>query len=155
MDMGKLKDQIKLDEGYKNFIYLDHLGNKTVGYGHFVTNKDWFRDEKIGYRLPDKDLEVLLVTDLGSARRDCELLFHEFNDLPGEAQQVLGNMAFQLGRKRLGSFKKMIAAIEQRDFVLAAAEMLDSKWAKQQTPERARRLAERMAVVSNAEEAQA
>ena len=153
MDMGKLKEQIKLDEGCRNSIYLDHLGNRTVGYGHLVTNKDWFRDEKLGYRLSDKDLEVLLVSDLGSARRDCEFLFNDFNDLPGEAQQVLGNMAFQLGRKRLGSFKKMIAAIEQRDFVLAAAEMLDSKWAKQQTPERARRLAERMAVVSNAEEA--
>ena len=153
MDMGKLKEQIKSDEGYKNFIYLDHLGNRTVGYGHLVTNKDWFRDEKIGFRLSDKDLEVLLVTDLGSARRDCELLFSEFNDLPGEAQQVLGNMAFQLGRKRLASFKRMIAAIDQRDFVLAAAEMLDSRWAKQQTPERARRLAERMAVVNNAEEA--
>ena len=155
MDMGKLKEQIKLDEGYRDCIYLDHLGNRTVGYGHFVSNKDWFRDEKVGFRLREHDLELLLVGDLASARRDCEFLFHEFNDLPGEAQQVLGNMAYQLGRRRLATFKKMIAAIEQRDFVLAASEMLDSKWAKQQTPERARRLAERMAVVSNAEEAQA
>ena len=147
MDMGKLKEQIKLDEGYRDCIYLDHLGNRTVGYDHFVSNKDWFRDEKVGFRLRERDLELLLIGDLAAARRDCELLFNDFNDLPGEVKLICANMAFQLGVNRLGTFKKMIKAVNERDYQTASVEMLDSKWAKQQTPERAKRLADRMAAI--------
>ena len=147
MDMGRLKDQIKSDEGYRDSIYLDHLGNRTVGYGHLVNSKDWFRDEKVGFRLSQKDIDALLLDDLGSARRDCELLFNDFNDLPGEVKLICANMAFQLGVNRLGTFKKMIKAVNERDYQAASVEMLDSKWAKQQTPERAKRLADRMAAI--------
>ena len=152
MDMGKLKEEVKLDEGYRDSIYLDHLGNKTVGYGHLLTENDWFYKENVGFKLNEKELEALLLDDLTSARRDCEFLVNDFNDLPNEAKLVLCNMAFQLGRNRLSTFKKMLAAVEKQDFPGAAAEMLDSRWAKEQTPERAKRLAARMGC-ANVEEA--
>ena len=151
MDMGKLKDQIKSDEGYRDSIYLDHLGNRTVGYGHLVTTKDWFRDEKVGFKLSQKDIDALLLDDLGSARRDCEFLFNDFNSLPNEVKLVCANMAFQLGVNRLGTFKKMIKAVDEGNYQLASIEMLDSKWAKEQTPARAERLAARMREVEHEE----
>ena len=40
-------------------------------------------------------------------------------------------MAFNLGVAGLLKFKKMIAALEKRDYDTAAIEMLDSQWAKQ------------------------
>ena len=144
MDMDKLKEQIKQDEGFRECIYLDHLGNRTVGYGHLVTDKDWFHDEKVGFRLSQDELEVLLLNDLNSARRDCQFLFNDFNTLPEEVKQVCANMAFQLGVHRLGTFKKMIKAVDEGDYKKASKEMLDSKWAKEQTPGRAARLAGRM-----------
>ncbi len=53
-------------------------------------------------------------------------------------------MAFQLGVNGVANFKKMIAALIARDYAAAAREMLDSNWAKVQTPARAQRMAEMM-----------
>jgi lysozyme len=43
----------------------------------------------------------------------------------------LVDMGFNLGIPRLMKFKKMWEAIERQDFEWAAAEMLNSRWAKQ------------------------
>jgi len=48
-------------------------------------------------------------------------------------------MCFNLGAPRLSKFKKFIAAINQEEWVEAAMEMMDSKWARQVGP-RAERL---------------
>jgi len=58
-------------------------------------------------------------------------------------QAVLVDMAFNLGRAGLASFQKMRAALALGDFERAAAEMLDSLWARQ-VGRRARELAEMM-----------
>ena len=54
-----------------------------------------------------------------------------FNDLNDVRQEVLANMRFNLGLANLRKFKRMIAALERRDWVDASREMLDSKWATQ------------------------
>ena len=53
---------------------------------------------------------------------------------------VLIEMAFQIGVAGVFEFKKMLAALIDHDFELAAAEMLNSPWAKQQ-PDHAQTLA--------------
>ena len=40
MDIERLKEEIKADEGYKNEIYLDHLGLPTLGVGHLIRETD-------------------------------------------------------------------------------------------------------------------
>ena len=60
--------------------------------------------------------------------KDCKLLFSQFDNLPEDIQHVLANMCFQLGRPRLGKFKKMIAAVEDLDWCKMADEMEDSRW---------------------------
>lgn len=49
-------------------------------------------------------------------------------------------MRFQLGKEGLKSFKKMIEAVKVLDYDGIIREMLDSLWAKKQTPERANEL---------------
>ena len=66
--------------------------------------------------------------------------------MPEECLLVICNMSFQLGRNRLGGFKKLKAAILDSNWKLASEEMLDSKWAKQ-TPHRANELSRRMSNV--------
>ena len=78
-----------------------------------------------------------------STRMFNEILYSDFNDLPEEAQLIIANMCFQLGRPRLSGFKKMKAAVDSRDFREASRQMIHSKWARQ-TPNRATRLADRM-----------
>ncbi len=46
-------------------------------------------------------------------------------------QEVLVEMVFNLGINRFKTFRKMIKAVKQGDYVLASREMLDSRWAKQ------------------------
>ena len=46
MNVKKLRDQLKIDEGVKYEIYNDHLGYPTFGIGHLITEKD------IEYGLP-------------------------------------------------------------------------------------------------------
>ncbi len=56
-------------------------------------------------------------------------------------------MTYQLGRGGLSKFKKMKGALcngSKPNYIDAANEMLDSKWAKKQTPRRAKELADRM-----------
>ena len=39
MDVDKLREQLKIDEGIEHKIYKDHLGYNTVGIGHL--NRAW------------------------------------------------------------------------------------------------------------------
>ena len=52
-------------------------------------------------------------------------------------------MAFNLGMPKLKQFAKMLGAIENKDWVNVASEMLDSRWAEQ-VGNRASRLSEMM-----------
>ena len=40
MNIEKLREELKVDEGCINEIYLDHLGYHTFGIGHLITDKD-------------------------------------------------------------------------------------------------------------------
>jgi lysozyme len=82
--------------------------------------------------------------DLDTAINECEVLFEaRWNNFPPELQEVLVNMMFNLGRNRLGKFKKFIGHLENHHWKLASEEMLDSKWARQ-VGNRATRLSDRV-----------
>ena len=74
---------------------------------------------------------------------EAEKIFSDFDNLPEEAQQVIVNMTFNMGRPRLSKFKKFIAGIEAGDWEKAAVEMMDSRWATQ-VGARAERLRDRI-----------
>ena len=40
MTYEELKDRIKLHEGFRNYVYLDSLGKRTVGYGHLCRDDE-------------------------------------------------------------------------------------------------------------------
>ena len=63
--------------------------------------------------------------------------------MPEEAQLIIANMMFNMGRPRLSKFKGMKAAIDAGDYHRAAVEMVDSRW-YQQVTNRADRLVARM-----------
>ena len=67
--------------------------------------------------------------------------------MPEEAQQVIANMMFNMGRTRLSKFKGMKRGVDARDWNTAADEMVDSTWYKQVT-NRADRLVERIRALS-------
>ena len=143
MNLEQLQKELAADEGCKLEIYLDHLGYPTVGIGHLITEDDELYGFEVGSEVSQEHVDDLFHADVQRTLRDCEFLYSDFNDLPEEAQLIIANMCFQLGRPRLSGFKKMKAAVDSRDWREASRQMLDSKWAKQ-TPNRAMRLAHRI-----------
>ena len=85
---------------------------------------------------------MLLYNDIQNCYAAC-VKFDCWNRLNTARQAVLIDMCFNLGIGRLKQFKKMFAALSQGDYDKAAAEMLDSVWAKQ-VKSRAAQLAEIM-----------
>ena len=148
MNLEQLQIELAADEGCKLEIYLDHLGYPTVGIGHLITEDDELYGFEVGSEVSQEHVDELFHDDVQRTLRDCELLYSDFNDLPEEAQLIIANMCFQLGRPRLTGFKKMRAAVNSRDWREASRQMLDSKWAKQ-TPNRASRLSHRMAALGD------
>jgi lysozyme len=139
MDIETLKDHIKKEEGFRNKVYLDHLGNRTIGYGHLCLPDENWDDDKV---YDSKELNKTFEYDFNIACKDAEKLIARESIHP-DAFCVLIDMCFNMGSPRVSRFKKMFAALETQDYQTASKEMLDSKWATQ-VPNRARRLSEIM-----------
>ena len=130
------------DEGKSLVVYRDSLANLTVGIGHKVVEAD---NLGAGDEISDELCAALFVTDLKTAEEGAWKLWHNLGTRGGPSVlHVLTCMVFQMGLAGVGKFKKMLAALAINDYAEARKEMLDSKWAREDTPERALRLVNSM-----------
>jgi len=144
MNLEQLQKELKRDEGCVNAIYLDHLNLPTCGIGHLITEWDEEYGQPVGTVISDDRVDELFKKDIKVTLEECETLYPNFHKLPEEAQLILANMMFNMGRPRLSGFKKMNKAIADGDYLEASLQMEDSRWYKQVT-NRAERLVQRMA----------
>ena len=133
MNRERLEKQLRRHESYRKHAYRDSEGVLTIAYGR---NLDANGISRLEARL-------MLRNDIADAEEECKIRFEFFTNLNGVRQEVLVNMMFNLGWPRLKTFVKMIAALSDGDFGLAAAEALDSKWHRQ-VKGRAKELADQM-----------
>ena len=143
MDIRQLRKELEVDEGVKYEIYKDHLGYPTFGIGHLVIDSDPEYGQEIGTPVSEDRVIEAFNEDVKTVLNDCTILYDDFDDLPEEAQLIIANMMFNLGRPRLSKFKGMKAGVDSRDWNKAADEMIDSAWYRQ-VPNRAGRLVKRM-----------
>ena len=148
MNIDKLREDLKIDEGVKYEIYLDHLGLPTCGIGHLIKDTDPEHGLPVGAEIPEERVNELFEEDLKITVDECKLIYDDFDDLPEEVQHIIANMMFNMGRPRLSRFHKMKQAVDSRDWQEASVQMKDSRWYKQVT-NRAERLCERMRNVSS------
>ena len=141
MDMDRLLKSVKQHEGYRNKVYLDSLGKRTVGVGHLCV-EDFWEDDK---EYEEKFLLTILEHDLKSAIKSAESLLKDCPDLKDLAKETIVEMIFQLGKTGVSKFRNMWKALQQNppQYGVAASEMLDSRWAKQ-TPNRAKEMSDHM-----------
>ena len=141
MNLERLMESVKQHEGYRNKVYLDTLGKRTVGVGHLCT-EDWWEDDK---EYDEEFLMKILEEDLQEAIEGASTLMlqHDCSDIDEKAHEILIEMVFQLGMTGVSKFKNMWKALSEHNYTGASYEMLDSKWAKQ-TPNRAKSMAELM-----------
>ena len=143
MNIEQLRKELEVDEGVKYEIYNDHLGYPTFGIGHLVRDSDPEAGAALGTPVSEDRVIEAFNADVETVLNDCTILYGDFNELPEEAQLIIANMMFNLGRPRLSKFKGMKAGVDARDWKKAADEMVDSAWYRQ-VPNRAGRLVTRM-----------
>lgn len=119
------------DEGIRLKPYTDTVGKLTIGIGRNL--------DDVGITL--HEARHLCDGDITRVFMELDNRLPWWRSLTENQQRGLANMAFNLGLPRLLRFEKMLAALEVGDGEKAAAEALDSKWAKQ-VGERADRIAE-------------
>ena len=147
MNLEQFREQLEIDEGVKYEVYNDHLGYATFGVGHLVLESDPEYGDPIGAPVSESRVIEAFEQDCENVLRDCDILYEDFGDLPEEAQQVIANMMFNMGRPRLSKFKGMKRGVDSRNWNAAADEMVDSAWYRQVT-NRADRLVERIRALS-------
>ena len=146
MDIEKLRDQLKIDEGCVNSVYLDHLNLPTVGIGHLVTEWDEEYGKPVGTPISDDRVNELFDQDVQVTIDECKVLFDDFDDLPEEAKQVIANLMFNMGRPRLSKFVKFREAVRNRDWVESGRQLKESRYYTQVTA-RADRLIKRLELI--------
>ena len=141
MDMNRLLKSVKEHEGYRNKVYLDSLGKRTVGVGHLCVEDFWVDDREY----PEDMLMNIRKDDLKNAIQGAEELCSDCPDLDDLAKETIVEMVFQLGKSGVSKFRNMWKALKQNppQYDVAATEMLDSRWAKQ-TPNRAKKMSDSM-----------
>ena len=143
MDIEKLREDIKYDEGCVYAVYLDHLQLPTFGIGHLITQDDPEYQWDVDNPISEERVNEAFESDMNIVLDDCQTLYDDFDELPEEAQHIIANMMFNMGRTRLSKFKKHNSALMCGDWKTAAVEGRDSRWYKQVT-NRAERLMSRL-----------
>lgn len=123
-------------------MFKDSVGVPTVGIG-FNLLKEGAQEaiEGMGYdyaavlsgkqEISRGDAVVLYQRDYAVAQGDAAAIIPNFDNLNHARKTVFTDMAFNMGRTDLAEFNRMLAAIAQEDWELAATEAEDSKWFKQ------------------------
>ena len=121
IDWQRLKDQLTVDEAKRNKPYKCSAGKTTIGVGRNLDDKG----------LSSAEIDVLLENDMADAVADCRAIFKNFDDIDETRSNALANMAFNLGKTRFLAFKKMIAAVDARNWPEAAKQAKESAWYRQ------------------------
>jgi len=121
-------ENIKTEEGFKGTVYKDTKGFDTLGYGTKMP-------------ITEDEAELILIHRFRIMQKELDIALK--NKVETRVLNILDEMAYQLGVPKLLTFKKMIKALENKDYLEASKEMIDSEWHKE-TPARCERLSERV-----------
>lgn len=137
-DRARLVASLIKHEAYKAAPYKCPAGRWTVGIGHNVeanplTGWQWKRLLDAGHlaiSLSQAGAEILANEEADKIER--ELAHLEFWPVLNDARQnVLIEMAFNMGLPTLYTFKQTLFAIRSGQYGMAADRMLESRWAQQ------------------------
>ena len=130
---------LMIEEGFRAHAYHDTAvpPRLSIGYGRNI-DKDGG-----GLGITEEEAEVMLRNDIDRSVQECAN-WYWFDRQPDRVKRVLIELCFQLGYPSLSNFNRMLTAISNDNYSTAADELLDSKFAREQVPHRAKRLADRL-----------
>ena len=100
--------------------YTDTVGVLTIGWGRNLDDNG----------ISQEEADFLFDNDFNRCERELGTCSW-YTAQPEGVKGALMNMCFNLGLPRLKGFKRMIAALEAKNYTVAAQEALNSKWATQ------------------------
>ena len=126
-------------EGKRNKVYRDTKGIPTIGIGFNLNRGDAknkiealglnYNDVLNGKQsLTDAQINILYKNDINSAKRIARNFISNFDQHPLSIQNVLINMAFNMGAETLSEFQNFKKDIENKNYQSAATRMEKSKW---------------------------
>ena len=127
--MEGLREDLIAEEGIRLKPYLCPAGKTTIGVGRNLDDVGITQDEAM----------EMLDNDIDRVKAQLAKAIPWLETKSPDVQRAIANMTFQMGIGALLKFKKMLAALQARDYNAARREALDSAWAKQ-TPQRAKRV---------------
>ena len=122
-----LEQRIERHEGYRECVYMDTLGNPTIGFGHLLKrpvpeNLCWSKNK----------IHAVLAHDIDRAGKNAAFDYGAgFHALPDVVKDVLTEMAFQLGGSGLARFGVFLGYIQKSEYERAADDLLGTRVAKQ------------------------
>jgi len=141
MNIRKLRKSIMEHEGRKIRPYIDPLVKTKIPKNELkIIEKHWSNLNitiAFGRNLqsnPLRSSEMMIMLD-----NDIKSIYDELTDelenfgiiiflLPDNVQNVLVEMAYNMGVPRFMKFEKTLGFIKQNDYESASVEMLDSSW---------------------------
>lgn len=133
LDLAKLREQLRLEEGDVRHPYKDPTGNTTIGVGHNLDAQP----------LSDAVVDLLLTEDLADVCHDLDRTCPWWRTLDEVRARVVADMVFNMGIGTFLTLTSLITHVKAREFDAAADRMLHFKWA-QQVGLRATKLAQMM-----------
>lgn len=139
MVTDSLIEHIKKHEGFKHKPYKDTKGKWTVGYGRNLDDNPLSADECLALfratvfnddNARDEFFESLLATDVQQHTEEMLTEISWVGSAPSNVQLVLSDMAYNIGVPTLKHFTGMLHALRNKDYTLAAYELLDSVYAE-------------------------
>lgn len=148
-DVRRLLDSTTAHEGYKIAAYKDPKGLWTFGIGrcletHPLTTAEWkylLDNGLIGVSISRQGAEWMEANELKACEDSLRKAFRWFDQIGDVRQNALIEMSYQLGFEHFLGFHDLQIAIDHSDWAAVSAAALDSKWAKVDSPERAKAIA--------------
>lgn len=118
-------EHIQRFEGYRSEVYV--VGGKAhVGWGHLIVG------DPARYRhLSRSDHLSIYRADFNTAYRAAISEVPNFYAHPTEVRILIVALAFNTGQRGLREFQEFRTALSRCDYLRAAHELRDSKWARQ------------------------
>lgn len=137
-DIDTLRQYIITNEGWRNHVYDDGVGNPTIGVGFNLNRPDaraLINSLGLSYTavrngevdLTNEQILILLNGDLATAINLAASVFPNLGQISSTRQVVLIDMTFNLGN-RIRGFQRLIRAVAANDWEAAASEMQNSRW---------------------------
>lgn len=119
--MNKLIEQLKRHEGIELKPYQDTVGKWTIGVGRNL--------DDIG--ISEQEAEMLLLNDIKEAERQLITTMPWTQELDEVRFSALLNFVFNVGIGTASKFVNAMGLLKEKNYDMAADEMLNSRWARQ------------------------